>query len=190
MPIAPPIAESSQDLVLSEQPQLLIVSLLLGLILCGGIVLYTNQVKGKAALLAQASYSGDPAADVNSPSKTTALSHVLGTVSIDHSQNSDASLNVARNKQPNIIAANRKPATDHNGRNELAPQRTMLSKSGLRKLLPPSAARGSSSLAPSRSRSRNSISSHHKTTLIALWRQSLKRHQTDKLSHLTSNPST
>jgi hypothetical protein len=190
MPIAPPIAESSQDLVLSEQPQLLIVSLLLGLILCGGIVLYTNQVKGKAALLAQASYSGDPAADMNSPSKTTGLSHVLGTVSIDRSQNSDASLNVARNKQPSIIAANRKPATDHSGRNELAPQRTMLSKSGLRKLFPPSAARGSSSLAPSRSRSRNSISSRHKTTLIALWRQSLKRHQTDKLSHLTSNPST
>jgi hypothetical protein len=189
MPIAPPTAESSQDLVLSEHPQLLIVCLLLGLMLCGGIVLYTNQVKGKASLLAQASYSGDPAADINSPSKTTGLNPALGTVSIDRSQHSDASLNVARNKQPGI-PVNRKSATDHSGRNELATQRTVLSKSGLRKLFPPPTTRGSSSLIPSRSRSRNSFSSHHKTTLIALWRQSLKRRQTDKLSHLTSNPST
>jgi len=198
MPIPSPIAESSQDLVSSEHPQLLIVCLLLGLILCGGIVLYTNQVKGKAALLAQSSYSGDPAADMIPSSNIKESSPVPGTVSIDRSQN--ASLNLARNKQPGV-AANRKSATDHPfdalslahgkpGRNELASQRTALSKSGLRKLFPPPAARGSSSLTPSRSRSRNSFSSHHKTTLIALWRQSLKRHQTDKLSHLTFNPST
>jgi hypothetical protein len=200
MPIAPPIAESSQDLVLSEHPQLLIVCLLFGLILCGGIVLYTNQVKGKAALLAQASYSGDPAADMIPPSNITGSSPVLETVSIDRWQHSDASLNVARNKQPGVTA-NRKSTREHPldalslahgkpGRNELASQRTTLSKSGLRKLFPPPAARGSSSLTPSRSRSRNSFSSRHRTTLIALWRQSQKRHQTDKLGHLTSNPST
>src|ERR1700685_1507884 len=44
MPLASPIAENSQEVVSSEHPQLLIVCLLLGLIFCGGIVLYTNQV--------------------------------------------------------------------------------------------------------------------------------------------------
>jgi hypothetical protein len=196
MPIASPIAESSQDVVSSEHPQLLIVCLLLGLIFCGGIVLYTNQVKEKAALLAQDSYS----ADVIPPSNSTGSSSVPGTVSIDRSQHSDASLNVARNKQPSI-AGNHKSAPDHPfdalslahgkpGRNDIASQKVASSKSGLRKQLPPPAARGSSSLTPSRNRFRNSLSSHHRTTLIALWRQSLKRHQTDKLSHLTSNPST
>jgi hypothetical protein len=198
MPVASPIAENSQEVVSSEHPQLLIVCLLLGLIFCGGIVLYTNQVKGKAALLAQDSYSV-PAADLVPPSNITGSSPVLGTVSIDRSQQSDASLNVTRNKPG--IATNRKSATDRPfdapslahgkpGRNELASQRAPLSKSGLRKLLPSPAARGSSSLTPSRNRFRNSFSSHHRTTLVALWRQSLKRHQTDKLSHLTSNPST
>jgi hypothetical protein len=200
MPISSPKAESSQDVVSSEHPQLLLVCLLLGLIFCGGIVLYTNQVKGQAALLAQDSYAGGPAADMVPPSNIKRSSPVPGTVSIDRSQHSDASLNVTRNKQPGI-ANNRKSATDHPfdalslahgkpGRNELAAQRAPLSKSGLRKLLPPPAARGSSSLTPSRNRFRNSFSSHHRTTLVALWRQSLKRHQTDKLSHLTSNPST
>jgi hypothetical protein len=200
MPNASPIAESSEDVVPSEHPQLLIVCLLLGLILCGGVVLYTNQVKGQAALLAQDSYSGGPASDVIPPSNITGSSPVLGTVSIDRSQHSDASLNVARNKQPGLTA-NRKSAADHPfdtlslahgkpGRNELASQSAASSKSGSRKPLPLPAARGSSILTPSRNRLRNSFSSHHRMTLVALWRQSLKRHQTDKLSHLNSNPST
>jgi hypothetical protein len=189
MPNAPSIAESSQDLVLSERPQLLIVCLLLGLLLCGGIVLYTNQVKGKAALLAQDSYSGGPAADMIPPSSVIGSSPVLGTAAIDRSQPSDASLNARRNKQPGI-ATNHQSATEHGGRNELASQKAALSKPGSRKVSPTPAPRGNVSLSLLRSRSRSSLPGHHRTTLVALWRQSLKRHQNDKLSHLTSNPST
>ena len=85
MSIAPPIAESSQDLVLTEQPQLLIVCLLAGLLFCGAIVLYTNHVKGKAALIAQNSYSGGSAAEIP-PSNITGPSPVPGAVAIDRSQ--------------------------------------------------------------------------------------------------------
>jgi hypothetical protein len=200
MPIAPPIAENSQDPVLSEHPQLLIVCLLLGLLLCGGMVLYTNQVKGKAALLAQNSSSGGSAADTNPPSNIIGSNPVLGTVSIDQSQHSDASLNPRLNKHAGI-AVSHKSATEHpfdalslahgkGGRNELASQRAASGKPGLRKLLPVPTTRGSAGLTLFRARSRNSFQSHHRTTLIALWRQSLKRHQNDKMSHLTSNPST
>jgi hypothetical protein len=206
-----PIAENSRDLVSSEHPQLLIVCLLLGLLLCGGIVLYTNQVKGNAALLAQDSSSGVSAAEIIPPSNIIGASPVPGTVAIDRSQHSDASLNARRNKQSGI-AANHKPVTEHpfdalslahgkpfdalslahgkRGRNELASQRVALSKPGSRKLFPTLTARGRASLTLPRSHSRSSFPSHHRTTLIALWRQSLKRHQNDKMSHLTSNPST
>jgi hypothetical protein len=189
MPVAPQIAESSEDLVLSEHPQLLIVCLLVGLSLCGGIVLYTNQVKGKAVLLAQDSYSGSSVADTISPSNITGTSPVLGTGSIDRSQPSDVSLDAMLSKHSGI-GLSHKSATERNGRNELASHRVALGKPGLRKLSPPLTARGSSSLIVSRVRSRNSFPTHHRTTLIALWRQSLKRHQNDKLSHLTPNPST
>jgi hypothetical protein len=189
MPIAPSIPDSSQDLVLSEHPQLLIVCLLVGLFFCGAIVLYTNQVKGKAVLLAQDSYSGGSSAAIIPPSETTVPSLVLGTVSTDRSQHPDVSLNAKRDKQSGL-PGNHKATTDRGGRTDLAPQRVAVSKPGLRKLSPTLTARGSVSVNLFRTRSRNSFPSHNRTTLIALWRQSLKRHQNDKLSHLTSNPST
>jgi hypothetical protein len=189
MPIAPPpIPDSSQNLVLSEHPQLLIVCLLAGLFLCGAIVLYANQVKGKAALLAQDSYSGGSAAAVP-PSDSTVPSPALGTVAIDRSQHPDVSLNVRQDKQSGI-AGDHKAPTDRGGRTEPASQRVAVTKPGWRKLSPTPTARGSVSVNLFRTRSRNSFPSHHRTTLIALWRQSLRRHQNDKLSHVTSNPST
>jgi hypothetical protein len=144
MPVAPHIAESSRDLVLSEHPQLLIVCLFLGLLLCGGVVLYTNQVKGKAALLAQDSYSRGSAADMTPPSNVIGSSPVLGTVGIDRSQPSVASLNASGNKHSGLSASH-KSVREHpfdalslahgqRGRNETASQRTALSKSGSRKL--------------------------------------------------------
>jgi hypothetical protein len=189
MSIAPPIPDNSRDLVLSEHPQLLIVCLLVGLFFCGAIVLYTNQVKGKAVLLAQDSYSGGSAAPIVPPSDTTVPSPVLRTVAIDRSQHTDVSLNAKRDKQQGL-PANHKATTDRLARTELALQRVPVSRPGTRKLPPTPMARGSVSVNLFRTRSRNGFVSHHRTTLIALWRQSLKRHQNDKLSHLTPNPST
>jgi hypothetical protein len=199
MPIVPPIAESSKDLVSSEHPQLLIVCLLLGLMFCGGIVLYTNQVKGKASLLAQDSSSGGSAAAITPRSEIVASSPALGTGSMERQRPSDTFLEGKLNKQSGkpydaLTLAHGGPydalslAHDRRGRNELVSQKVTVSKPGSRKVFPTPTARGSASL--SRSRPRSILPGHHRTTLIALWRQSLKRHQNDKLSHLTSNPST
>jgi hypothetical protein len=199
MSIVPPIAESSKDLVSSEHPQLLIVCLLMGLMFCGGIVLYTNQMKGKASSLAQDSYSGGYAADITPSSEIVASSPVLGTGSMEQPRPSDAFVEGKLNKQSGKpydaqTLAHGGPydalslAHDRRDRNELVSQKVTVSKPGPRKVLPTPTARGSASL--SRSRPRNSLPGHVRTTLIALWRQSLKRHQNDKLSHLTPNPST
>jgi hypothetical protein len=183
-----PIAEGSQDLVLSEHPQLLIVCLLLGLFLCGGIFLYTNQVRGKATLLAENSYSAGSAAEMMPPSNPVGSRPVPQTVAIDRAQPSEASLDARRSKQSGLTV-NHKLATEHS-RNQLQSSRVALSRPGWRKMFQTPAVRGSASVPLSRSRSRNTFLGHRRTTLIALWRQSLKRHQNDKLSHLTSNPST
>jgi hypothetical protein len=190
MTIGPSTAGSSQEHVWSEHGHLLIGCLLAGLLLCSAIVLYTNQVKGKAAMLTQNSYLGDSPAETIAPSNITVSSAVLEASSIDRSQGSDAFSNTRQDKQSGITASH-KSAADRKGRDELASQKLALSKPGLRKqFLTPTARGGSASLNLSKSRSRNIFPKHHKATLIALWRQTLKRHQNDRLSHLTSNPST
>jgi hypothetical protein len=190
MPIDPPIAQSSQEVVLSEHRQLLIGCLLLGLLFCSAIVVYTNQVKGKAVLLAQDSYAGDSAADTIASATGTRPSFAQETARIDRSPGLDSSLNAERNKQSSIAVSHR-AAVDRKGGEELASQRAALSKQVLRRPIPTLMANGgSANPGLFRSRPRNNLPRHRKGTLIALWRQTLKRHQNDKLSHLTFKAST
>src|ERR1700693_1347106 len=53
MPTDPPIAEEQPEIVPSEHLQLLLGCLILGFVLCGSMVLYTNHVKGALTALAQ-----------------------------------------------------------------------------------------------------------------------------------------
>jgi hypothetical protein len=67
MPIAPLIIEEQPEIVPSEHLQLLLGCLILGFVLCGSMVVYTNHVKEALTALAQVPYSGSPGAETMAP---------------------------------------------------------------------------------------------------------------------------
>jgi hypothetical protein len=101
MPIAPPLTEEQHEIVSSEHLQLLLGCLILGFLLCGSMVFYTNHVKEALTALAQVPVSGNSAGETTAPLSLRTPGLLEETTSIAQPQ----SLEVSLKAQPNKLAS-------------------------------------------------------------------------------------
>jgi hypothetical protein len=101
MPIAPPLTEEQREIVSSEHLQLLLGCLILGFVLCGSMVVYTNHVKEALTALAQVPVSGNSAGETTAPLSLRTPGLLEETTSIAQPQ----SLEVSLKAQPNKLAS-------------------------------------------------------------------------------------
>ena len=141
MPIAPPLAEEQREIVPSEHLQLLLGCLILGFVLCGSMVLYTNHVKGALTALAQVPYSESSAAETTAPLSLRPPGLLEETTSIVQPQ----SLKVSLKAQPNTpasVTSNRKLHPVHRSGDESGWQTTTFNQRLVQKLIRTTSKRG------------------------------------------------
>jgi hypothetical protein len=188
MPITSPTAENCREIVLPEHLQLLLACLFLAFLLCIPIIAYTNHLKQAAAMLAPVPYSQSSAAETITPLEISGPGPIEGAGSTVQVQNAGLLLNETPNQSARV-APNRKSALDGRGGDELASQKTGTSKRILHKQISPLATSGRSATpTPSRTWSRNDSPKHVKAALIAIWHQTLKRPQNNKIKSSRSSP--
>jgi hypothetical protein len=112
MPIAPPLAEEQREIVPSEHLQLLLGCLVLGFVLCGSMVVYTNHVKEALTALAQVPVSGNSAGEITAPSNLRTPGLLEETTSIAQAQSLEVSLKAQPNKLASVTS-NRKSHPVH-----------------------------------------------------------------------------
>lgn len=114
MPIAPSIAEEQREIIPSEHLQLLLGCLILGIALCGSIMVYTNHVKEALTVLGQVPDSGSSTAETMAPPSLRPPELVEETTSIAQPHSLAVSLNPQPNK-PASVTSNRKWHPVHRG---------------------------------------------------------------------------
>jgi hypothetical protein len=114
MPIAPSIAEEQREIIPSEHLQLLLGCLILGIALCGSIMVYTNHVKEALTVLGQVPDSGSSTAETMEPPSLRPPELVEETTSIAQPHSLAVSLNPQPNK-PASVTSNRKWHPVHRG---------------------------------------------------------------------------
>jgi hypothetical protein len=132
MPIAPPIGEVQREIVPSEHLQLLLGCLILGFVLCGSMVVYTNHVK--EALTAQVLYSGGSAAETVAPMSLQTSGLLEEPPSIAQPQSLEVSLKAEPNK-PAGVPSNRKLHPVHRSGDESEWQTTTVNQRLVHKLI-------------------------------------------------------
>jgi hypothetical protein len=141
MPIAPPIAEEQREIVPSEHLQLLLGCLILGFVLCGSIVVYTNRVKEALTALAQIPYSGGSAAETMAPLSIRTPGLLEEISSIAQPQSLEVSLKAQPNK-PASATSNRKLHPVHQSGDESGWQTTTFNQRLVQKLIRTTSKRG------------------------------------------------
>jgi hypothetical protein len=178
MTYATPVAEDSHEIVLPDHLQLLLGCLLLGLLFCGSIAVYTNHVREAAAILAQLPDSGSssnatmPPASIESPGVRENSSPIV------QSQSSDGFLKVKQNK-PAVANLTRKSPPALRGGDAIALQTRAIHRRIARTLVgkPATSRVERSHPTPPVGWFRTNLPRHSKTALIEVWRQTHKPRQ-------------
>ena len=173
MPIATPDAENSSETAQPDYLQLLLGCSILALLLCIPIVAYTHQLKQAAAVLFPDRSPENSAVETIPPSLNIGPDAFVGAAPAAQLQTTKVYFS-ARQNPPAKVAPIRRSAREHQGGDALASPKTGFSKHILYQQILKRFTSG-------RSWSRNDFPRHAKAALIAIWRQTLKRHQNSKI---------
>jgi len=176
MPIAPPIAEEQREIVPSEHLQLLLGCLILGFVLCGSMVVYTNHVKEALTALAQVPYSGSSAAETTAPLSLRPPELLEETTSIAQPQSLEVSLKAQPNK-PASVTSDRKLHPVHRSGDESGWQTNTFNQRLVQNLIRTPSKRGNPNAHPTLAGawSQTDFPRHTQVALIEMQRQTAKR---------------
>jgi hypothetical protein len=171
-----PIAQEQREIVPSEHLQLLLGCLVLGFVLCGSMVVYTNHVKEALNAPAQVPYSGSSAAETTAPLSLRPPGLLEETTSIAQPQSPEVSLKAQPNK-PASVTSSRKLHPVHRSSDESGWQTTTFNQRLVQNLIRTASKRGNPNAHPTLAGawSQTDFPRHAQGALIEMQRQTAKR---------------